>query len=279
MTANVPMQLDQQISNMLHFSDEKKTLIKRMYCKDCTNDEFELFLNVCQHTGLDPTLKQIYAIKRKSKDGLGQMTIQTSIDGLRLIADRSGNYVPGKEPIFTYDKQGKLFSATSFIKKRTKDGNWHEVSATAICSEYRPKYTNDFWDTKPHLMTAKCAEALALRKAFPAEMAGVYTEDEMHQVEIDVTPKHESKEPISAPKQLPKLDSQSINELLGILESCPEVYKQEVTKFMTTQGIAKFEDLPKATFDKILKRSQQALEEYKNTQDTSFPAEVENESA
>lgn len=278
MTANVPeKRIDSQISSMSQFSEEKKELIKRMYCKDCSNDEFELFLSVAQHTGLDPTLKQIYAIKRNSRDGKGTMTIQTSIDGLRLIADRSGNYCPGKEPMFNYDKEGKLFSATAFIKKRTRDGNWHEVSATAIVSEYKPKYANDFWDNKTHLMAAKCAEALALRKAFPAEMAGVYADEEMSQgIEIEVT--STKKAPIEPKKlsMMEKPNADHIAELKQMIKECPTAYQNDVEKFMVSIGHPKFETLPLPTFEKIMKRTLDALEEMKKAQDSSFaPTELE----
>lgn len=160
--------------------EAKKDLIKRTICKGSTDDELELFIHACKRTGLDPFMKQIYAVKRGS-GALEAMTIQTGIDGLRLIADRSGNYAPGKEPTFQYDQSGGLKSATAYIKKRTADGIWHEVSATAFYSEYRPSYKSSFWDTKPHIMLPKCAEALALRKAFPAEMSGLYTQEEMEQ--------------------------------------------------------------------------------------------------
>ncbi len=156
--------------------EAKRDLIKRTICKGSSDDELQLFIHACKRTGLDPFMKQIHAVKRGDV-----MTIQTGIDGLRLIADRSGNYSPGREPTFQYDKDSKLISATAYIKKRTSDGVWHEVSATAFLSEYKPTYKNNFWESKPHLMLAKCSEALALRKAFPAEMSGLYTHEEMEQ--------------------------------------------------------------------------------------------------
>jgi len=131
-------------------------------------------------------MKQIYAVKRKSGDS-EIMTIQTGIDGLRLIADRTGNYAPGKEPTFTYNAEGRLKSSTAYLRKRTRDGVWHEVSATAFFDEYKPAHKSQFWDYKPHIMLAKCAEALALRKAFPAEMSGLYTSEEMEQANSEPT--------------------------------------------------------------------------------------------
>jgi phage recombination protein Bet len=158
------------------FSEEKIQFLKRTVCKDATDDELQLFIHVCQKCKLDPFMKQIYAVKRG-----GQMTIQTSIDGLRLVADRSGNYAPGKEPSFSYDDNGRLISATAYLKKRTPDGTWHEMSSTAFYNEFKPNYENSFWKQMPHVMLSKCAESAALRKGFPAEMSGIYTEEEMSQ--------------------------------------------------------------------------------------------------
>lgn len=172
--------------SLFEFDDTKIELLKQTVCKKATDAELNLFLHVCKHTGLDPFMKQIYSIARG-----GQRTIQTSIDGLRLIADRTKKYAPGKESIYSYDKDGKLLSATSYIKKLTEDGQWHEVSATCFFSEYNPG-NNQMWKKMPHVMLAKCAEACALRKAFPAEMSGLYSDDEMKQakdsdiVDVDV---------------------------------------------------------------------------------------------
>jgi len=156
------------------FSTDKVKLLKDTVCKGASDSELQLFLHVCIKTGLDPFMKQIYSIPRG-----GQRTIQTSIDGFRLIAERSGRYAPGKEPSYAYDNNGYLLSATASVRKMTADGTWHDISATAFNAEYNGK--NSFWQKMPHLMLAKCAECLALRKAFPAEMSGVYSDDEMQQ--------------------------------------------------------------------------------------------------
>jgi phage recombination protein Bet len=156
--------------------------IQRTYFQGLSIDEIKIFGHVCKHTKLDPFLKHIYPVMRGNK-----MTIQTSIDGYRLIAERTGKYSPGREPEFKYGKEGQVLCATAFIKKMTADGTWHEVAATAYSSEYNPG-VGPFWKKMPHTMIAKCAEALALRKAFPAELAGVLTQDEMDQADIELLP-------------------------------------------------------------------------------------------
>jgi len=160
----------------LEFTQDKLDLLKNTVCKGATNDEFQLFLHVCKRTGLDPFMRQIYSIPRG-----GQRTIQTAIDGLRLIAERTNRYSPGKEPTYVYDANSKLMAATSYVKKMTMDGSWHEVCATAFFDEYNAG--TNFWKKMPHNQLSKCAEALALRKAFPAEMSGIYSQEEMDQAD------------------------------------------------------------------------------------------------
>lgn len=186
----------------MEFNEQQVDLIKRTVAKGTTNDELALFLYTCRKTGLDPLIKQIYAVKRNSKNG-AVMAIQTGIDGYRLIAERTGKYAPGKEPTFKYDKDGKLFSATAYVNKFV-GGTWHEVAATAINSEY-VNATNPIWIKMPHAMLSKCAESLVLRKAFPAEMSGVMTNEEMEQAgpvvahaEVVNTPKNTHKQPVEA---------------------------------------------------------------------------------
>jgi phage recombination protein Bet len=174
---------------------EQVALLKRTIAKNVSDDELALFMHVANRTGLDPFAKQIHAVRRWNSDMGGYaMTIQTGIDGYRLLADRTGKYSPGKDTIYGYDQQGNLEFATSYIMKKVGE-TWFEVSATARYSEYVVKnkegIANKNWLEKPHIMLAKCAEALALRKAFPAELSAVYIEEELgtSHLESDEKPK------------------------------------------------------------------------------------------
>jgi phage recombination protein Bet len=213
---------------LIEFSEEMLKTIQNMYFKDSSIEEFHAFVYVCQKTGLDPIMRQIHPVKRA-----GKMTIQTGIDGFRLIAERSGKYSPGKEPTFTYDVQGKLKTATSYIKKQTTDGSWHEVSATAFWDEYVQSYNgkpSQFWAKMPHTMLSKVAEALALRKAFPADLSGLYTEDEMSQAKNN-----------AVASETPTEDDQNI-EILATPQQKPveevDFTEQEITDYIFNSGFA-----------------------------------------
>lgn len=180
------------------FDNRQVSLLRDTICKGATADEFQMFAHICKKTGLDPFMKQVFPVKRwDAKLKREVMTIQTSIDGYRLLADRTGRYAPGREPTFVLKADGSLLSATAYVKKQTADGTWHEIAATAFYDEYCQKFMDKgtgemkatkFWADMPHSQTAKCAEALALRKAFPAEMSGIYTKEEMQQSETVEAP-------------------------------------------------------------------------------------------
>ena len=70
------------------------------------------------------------------------------------------------------------------LRQEAGGGAWHEVAATAIWGEYAQP-SGPMWKKMPHLMLAKCAEALALRRAFPAELSGVYIKKEMDQADSE----------------------------------------------------------------------------------------------
>lgn len=170
------------------WTEKKVQLLKDTICKGSDNAELELFIEVCKQTGLNPFMKQIYPVKRWVSDlKKWVMTFQTGIDGYRLIAERSGKYSPGRATEYKYDDKGHIISAVAYVKKQTGDGSWHEISSEAFYSEYVAKKKDGtpttMWKDKPHIMLGKCAEALALRRAFPAELSGLYTQEEMEQAD------------------------------------------------------------------------------------------------
>lgn len=217
------------VSQQTSFDPRQIQILKNSICKGVSDEEFEVFLMACTKTQLDPFMRQIYAVKRKCRKPDGSwgevMTIQTGIDGYRLIAERTGRYAPGPEATYGYDSEGKLQSATAYIKKQTSDGTWHTVSASAYIDEYLQK-TKDgnpmgMWSNMPRTMLAKCAESQALRKAFPAEMSGVYTKEEMQQADVEVLHAHISIEQAA--------------ELEMILKECDEKYRTWVYDYMKKQ--------------------------------------------
>lgn len=213
------------------FTEDQIQIIKNMYFKGSSDDEFRVFLYTCERTGLDPVAKQIYPIKRKSKKPDGSfgesITIQTGIDGYRLVAERTGRYCPGKKPTYEYDKNGKILSATAYVKKLTKDGTWHVVEAEAAFEEYVQGFNgkpSGLWEKMPRVMLAKCAEALAIRKCFPAELSGVYTQEEMAQADvIDVTPGQQPQNvhiTIDPVKPIEYITAEQVAEIEAIKKEC-----------------------------------------------------------
>ena len=164
-------------------SQEQIEIIKRTVAADLTDDEFTVFLEVAKRTGLNPIAKQIYAIVRK-----GRMTIQTSIDGFRLIAERTGHYAGQLGP-YWYDIETGTWSdvwVKDELPAAAKVGILRRDFQEPLWSTARFKSFNqkqNLWISMPEHMIAKVAEALGLRRAFPQELSGLYTDDEMDQAD------------------------------------------------------------------------------------------------
>lgn len=181
------------------FNPSQLELIKNQIAKGCTDAEIEYFIGVCQRTGLDPFQRQIYAIRRKDNK-VEKMTIQTGIDGYRLIADRTGRYAGSDDPIHHCDAAGNLTRSTVTVWKLV-GGVRCPFTASALFDEY-VQQSSPMWAKMKFTMLAKCAEALALRKSFPADLSGIYTTEEMMQSENDRQPLDGSK-PFSKPASKP----------------------------------------------------------------------------
>ena len=168
-------------SSLALWSPEQKQLIASTIAPGCSVDELRMFAYACQRTGLDPFSKQIYAIKRG-----GKMTIQAGIDGLRSIAERTGQ-LDGSETLWCGEdgewKDVWLGSKPPAAAKTIihRKGSQHPFVGVARYADYNAG--QGLWSKMGAAMIAKCSEALALRKAFPADLSGVYGSEEMEQAE------------------------------------------------------------------------------------------------
>lgn len=223
-------------------STEQVELIKRTVAKGATDDELSLFINVANRTGLDPFTHQIHFIKRRTwnketrkYDEIG--SIQTGIDGYRSIAARTHEHA-GTDDAEIEEKDGLPVKASVTVY-RMIGGERRPFTATARFSEYVQKaktkdgdeYTVGMWAKMPFSQLAKCAEALALRKAFPNEIADIRSDEEMQQADtIDIPKKRKEKviEVIAEPKV-------TVNSM-----------KSRITLLMKQAGLQPVENTPEA---------------------------------
>lgn len=179
------------------YTPQQVQLIKDTICKKATDDELELFLYTAQRTGLDPLARQIYAIKRWDSNLRREaMAIQTSIDGFRIVAQRSRDYAGQSGPYWCgadgvwrdvwLEKTPPRAAKVGVLRAGFKE----PLYAVALWDEYVQTYkdkdtgqvkVSTFWQKMPALMLAKVAESLALRKGFPQDLSGIYTSEEMSQ--------------------------------------------------------------------------------------------------
>jgi phage recombination protein Bet len=226
--------------DQIEFTSKQLELLKRTIAYGATDDEFELFVGTCKRLRLDPFARQVYFLKRRTydknaNDGRGGYVeigrTETSIDGYRLVAERTGEYrgqIPAEWadvsidehtgdvnirwfPVWPYtdrtpyaarvgvvraDFAQPLYEIARYDAYVQLKEVWQNNQATG---RFEP---NAMWSKRGPEQLAKCAEALALRKAFPNELSGVWTSEEMDQSENPENARSESQpRPASPPRR------------------------------------------------------------------------------
>jgi phage recombination protein Bet len=237
---------------------EQIQLIKDNICKGASDDELKLFIQQCNKTQLDPFSRQIYSIARwDKKTGREIRTTQVSIDGARLVAQRSNQYEGQDGPYWCGD-DGKWFDVWLDLKppRAAKVGVWRKnfrqpTWAIANWEAYAQTYTyngqqqlSPMWKKMPALMLAKCAEMLALRKAFPLELSGLYSSEELGQIENESNHKQiEKKDEVISNEQVAQEEKKKrYDDFIKVCSKATKDYdnKQKEMFIETILGLKKF---------------------------------------
>lgn len=157
-----------QPGSALNYADpEVVSTLKQTVAKGTTDAEFALFVQQCKATGLNPFKKEIWCIKTKE-----QLQLMTGVNGYYEIANRHPMFDGIETEVVEDGKRIVKAVAKVYRKDRARP-----TTAEAYLEEYGKSYGN--WQKMPRVMLSKCAESMALRKAFPQELNGTYTDAEM----------------------------------------------------------------------------------------------------
>lgn len=167
----------------MEFTPDQVALIKSQIAQGATNDELQLFLHQCRRLRLDPFARHVYFVKRG-----GKMTVQVSIDGFRATAADTGEYEGQVGPYWCGEDgvwadvwlspKPPVAAKIGVFRKGFREPCWGVARYAAYVQP-----SNSIWSKMPDNQLAKCAEALALRKAFPHEMGNIYATEEMEQAD------------------------------------------------------------------------------------------------
>ena len=224
--------------------DKRAELLRRTTARDLTADEFGLFIEYIRRTGLDPFTRQIHALKID-----GRLAMHVGIDGLRLVAERSGGYGGQLGPFWkakggawleVWEEEVPPYAAKAgVVRSDFEDPVWGIATWPSHCQRDRNGRPRGNWSTMPDHMLAKVAEAIALRKAFPRETAGLY-------VQLDEEGRPASRPAISSPT------NKATNAQLIVLVQLARELGWDDDERRARAGVGSFAELNKARANELI---------------------------
>lgn len=217
-----------------------------------TETDVSNFINTCIAQKLNPFKKQAYLTGYDSKGGATFTTI-IGIDGYRAIAHRTGLYAGGSmKEVEMRHIGGRIPESVTFAVKKLVNGTPCEFEATVYYDEaVQTSYSgeaNAMWSKRPKGQLIKCAEANALRMAFPDELGGMYTD-----AEID-----------PEPAQKPELDSflaQNIERKFADLATLTNKTTEFISDFwLNTFNVARVLDLSESQAKNLNKKLEKEIQ-------------------
>jgi phage recombination protein Bet len=249
---------------------EEIGILKSTIAKGCSDLELQLFLRVCDRTGLDPFAKQICPVMRwDKKENRNVMAIQVQVDGYRVLAQRTGEYGGSDRPLFDegltlYEhkqtKRGKPTTCTVTVY-RINQGVRCPYTAEIAWDDFYPGDKLGFmWNNKPYQMLVKTVESQALRKAFQIELASLETPEELAIVEPP-TPSQARNSPHWQEARSAMLNASTVMEVTNIAQQIKQrvpVGDHELNRTIDV-AVERLEPVPAESAGRLIKECRTAL--------------------
>lgn len=229
-----------------------RTLANNLY-PGASSESVIMVWDYCAARKLDPLKKPCHIVPMKVKQGNDYVWRDVVMPGIyeyRTTATRTGLYLGHSKPeygppaeylgvvapewcdftVYRWNKEAQ-FKAEYPVRVM-----FAECAATTFDKTTRQKKINDRWTTAPLQMMTKCAEAAALREAFPDELGGTHTVEEMEgkAMEVDVTPEKGRNDPRG---DLSQVDSDLTAKHVGTIV---DILKQDKDEYAIADDLREF---------------------------------------